>query len=156
MYGGLMTVFNRRYTNTFSVRTTPTITKGAYAAGDVVGGLLRFNPTPEKGGIITQARIVDEDNIRPEGTLWIFEQFPTAIADNGVFAPTAGDLMKCVGRISVVAADYTQINSLASYLSGNLEIPFTGQRFGVYFVCSGTPTFSEIDHLTISFSGLRD
>lgn len=97
--GGTITVTS----NGATLAQTPTITAGAYTAGDNVGGLLTFvNAALASGGggVIKNMIIIDDAGQDGELELWLFDQTFTAGADNAAWAPSAADLENCIGVIS--------------------------------------------------------
>ena len=143
------------------VRATvaPTITAGAYSAGDVVGGLLTFDVSgaPE-GSLLTRALLVDDDNEKPELTLYLFNAAPTTIADADAFAPAVADLKKLITKIVFAVADYVTVNSNAYALKEDLNdlIPAnTGYVYG-YLVCTATPTYTASSDLWVSLDLLAE
>lgn len=132
------------------------ITAGAYAAGDVVGGLITVDIGAS--GIIRQLKLVDDDNIGAALDLYIFNAEPTAIADNAVFATafTLADHKKWIARLSITTADWNTINSnktaFATYLANrNLAIDYYSGN-GKFYVYIVTPTGSTPTY--VSTSGL--
>jgi hypothetical protein len=133
--------------------SAPTITAGAYSAGDVVGGLLTIDVSgaPE-GSLITRALLVDDDNEKAEITLYLFNASPTSFADNAAFAPVVADLKTLITKITFATADYVTVNSNAYALKEDLNdlIPAnTGSIYG-YLVCTATPTYAAASDLWIA------
>ena len=145
--------------NPVRIALNPTITAGAYAAGDALGGRLAFeNVVPEAGGggTITKVVIVDKDNERAPIDLVLFDQPFTATADNAPFDPTDADLEHCIGYIDVAATDYAAFNdnAVAAKTSG-LRMPFdydlaanTSRLFG-QMVIREAHTYTAIDDILI-------
>ena len=106
----------------------PTITAGAYAAGDALGGLLTFaNAARVAGssGRIVKVVIVDDDLQLAPIDIVFFNQTFTNTADNAPFDPSDADLENCIGYVDVAATDYAAFadNSVACKASG-LRMPF--------------------------------
>ena len=152
-----MTTMNRPNSDRPSKSTvTPTITAGAYSAGDVVGGLLTFTLANTRGadGIVRSVRIADGDNEKAACKLWLFAEQPITIADNAAFAPTDNDISKCVGVIAFAAADYTTASANAFAAKHERGIDFTdtnGTLWG-YLVADATPTYGTTTDLTITIT----
>ena len=88
---------------------TPTITAGAYTAGDVVGGKLSFPMRHEQnGGFIFRFVVVDDDNVGATLTAWFFQNDPTTIADNAALALSVADLAKSFYKTTI--STYTTHN----------------------------------------------
>ncbi len=149
-----------QYGRTREKSVTPTIGTDAYTAGDVVGGLLTFalNELPGGGGVLKQLRIVDADSEGAAGTLYLFNQQPTAIADDAAFAAamTAADLQKKIATVAVAADDYVTLNSM-KYIEMELDVSYfaDGALYG-YFVCTDTPTYGDATDLTFTLVGWPD
>lgn len=141
------------------ITKTLTISRNAYTAGDVVGGLLTFDLSgaPE-GSLITRALLVDDDNEKAELTLYLFNAAPTTIADADAFAPAVADLKKLITKIVFAVADYVTVNSNAYALKEDLNdlIPAnTGYVYG-YLVCTATPTYTASSDLWVSLDLLAE
>ena len=141
---------------------TPTITAGAYAAGDAVGGLLTFAQAASiyKGdAILTKIVIIDDAMQDAILDLWLFDQTFTPTADNDPFDISDADLQNCVGVLHIVAADYEDAldNSVATV---ECEFDFTlvatgTSLFGQLVNPTDTPTYAAIDDLTIKLTVRR-
>lgn len=160
--GGRLMVDTGVTTTSFGVvriPVTPTITAGAYAAGDALGGLLTFaNAVSSAGGagLITKVVIIDDAQQLAPVDLVLFDQTFTATADNAPFDPTDADLQNSLGYIDVAATDYANFadNAMACKASG-LRMPFefqlaAGQTslFGQLAV-RDTPTYVATDDITV-------
>lgn len=80
----------------------------AYAAGDVIGGLLTFGAGQAQGNIET-ALLLDStaEVTKPECDLFLFSSPPTVAADNAAFAPTDDEVMNtCFGVLTFLAANF--------------------------------------------------
>ncbi len=133
--------------------STPTITAGAYSAGDVVGGRLSFSLQAASGvWLLKSVRIADDDNEKAACKLYLFNSAPTSIADNAAFAPAIADLQALVAIVTVAAADFSTINSNAVALKESLASVFVvpgGTLYG-YLVCDATPTYTATTDLAIT------
>ena len=144
------------------IKVTPTITAGAYAAGDAVGGKLTFAAAASiyKGeGDITKLVIVDDAMQDTILDLWLFDQDFTAEADNDPFGPSDEDLENCIGVLHIVAADYEDgvDNSVATL---ECEFAFTlvasgTSLFGQLVNPTDTPSYAATDDLTIKITVRR-
>lgn len=131
-------------TDHFSTSFTPDTS--AYAANDVVGGLLTFESNARKG-ILTGAIIGDDDNEGAEYTLHLFDVVPTSIADNAAFQPSFADMQNWIGSITIASADYTSFTDteantfkVAWSNTQSASITFDSAVWG-FLVATGTPTF---------------
>lgn len=80
-----------------TISQTPTVTAGAYAANDAVGGLLTFANaarTTGGGGVVLSVQIIDDAGQDAELELWLFSETFTAMVDNAAWAPSEADLRK--------------------------------------------------------------
>jgi len=143
----------------WSVSQQPTISTGAYAAGDALGGLLTFANAASVaggGGLITKVVIIDEDQELTPIDLVLFDQTFTATADNAPFDPSDADLANCIGYIDVAATDYADFvdNSVAAKSSG-LRMPFPfkltagGTSLFGQMVVRDAATYTATDDITI-------
>jgi hypothetical protein len=137
------------------VTVAPTITAGAYSAGDVIGGVMEI-PVNSYSGIIRQVNVDDDDNEKAEITLYFFNAAPTAILDNAAFAPAIADLKKLVGVLVVATANYTTVNSNAWAAKAAVDIEYALAESGVpklycYGVVTATPTYTATSDLQFRF-----
>lgn len=130
------------------VEVQVTTSLAAYAANDVVGGLLSFNvATITNGGILNRLKLRDADNIGAVFDCYIFNEQPTIIADNNPAAFVASDLDKLITVIPIAAADYRTINSLKIAIRGGIENGLNiayiapNAKLYAYLVSVGAPTF---------------
>ena len=142
------------------ITQTPTITAGAYAAGDAVGGLLTFADavrTNGGGGIVSKVVIIDDAAQLAPLDLVLFNQTFTATADNAAFDPTDADLQHCIGYIDIAATDYANFNDNAvAAKSTGLRMPYpiilSGTSLFGQLVVRGAPTYAATDDLTIKLT----
>jgi hypothetical protein len=97
----------------FDVAVAPTVTAGAYSAGDIMGGLLTFEiPSAPNGGhiLITDIEITLKAAVTPSLQAVIFKADPAATTktDNAAYSLHANDAFKVVRSLP--------INSLGGYL----------------------------------------
>ena len=142
------------------ITQTPTITAGAYTAGDAVGGLLTFADavrTNGGGGIVSKVVIIDDAAQLAPLDLVLFNQTFTATADNAAFDPTDADLQNCIGYIDIAATDYANFNDNAvAAKSAGLRMPYpiilSGTSLFGQLVVRGAPTYAATDDLTIKLT----
>lgn len=141
------------------IESTPVITAGAYAANDVVGGLIKLDldGVPDgASGYLHSIVVSDKNNIKTALKVHFFTSAPASIADNAAFAPTYAEIKKRFAVIAVGAADFTSISTYAQAIKDGLRNSFvtdsaTADSLWVYVTCDGTPTFSATDGLTFTF-----
>lgn len=136
-----------RFNQTHRITVQPTITAGAYSAGDVVGGLLTFDMLGT-GGSIRSLIIADRDDEKAAGTLYLYRDYPTVIADNGAWSMADADAARYIGNIAVAATDYDDSGGQSQAELPRLDIPFDVRQIYGYFVCSGTPTYTATSDLS--------
>jgi len=147
---------SRIYKNT----VTPTITAGAYSAGDAIGGLLEFENAASvyvQSGIIRNVIITDRAKQAAVMNLWLFNRTFTATVDNAAFTPSDADLDNCIGVVNIVAANWfpAALSSVAvaSYQNPNfwfkLQDPGDASLYG-QLVAVGTPTYVATDDLSVT------
>lgn len=136
---------------------TPTdgITNGtsAYAPGDVVGGLLRFDMS-HFDGTVHRLLMVDAEAKAVDWTLYFFDQLPATIADNAPYSLSAADLIKECGRVVLATADKVTINSIvtnrASMKTHNgMPVFFSGNSLWCYMVIGGSATYTTTTALQL-------
>lgn len=115
----------------FDVAVTPTVTNGAYSAGDIMGALMTFSgvaPANDSGFIVTGAQVSIKAAVMPNPlTLILFNADPTNTTktDNSAYSLNAADAFKVIATI-----------------------PF--QTLGVAHFDHGTPNTIRIDNLFIA------
>lgn len=145
-----------------TIAQTPTVTAGAYAAGDAVGGLLTFADAARvagRGGVITSLVIVDDAGQDVELELWLFNQAFTAIDDNDAWEPSEADLENLV---AVLSTEESSQGWLAAGTPSIVDVE-VARRYdcaatALYgqLVTRGTPTFAATDDLTVKLGLLQD
>jgi hypothetical protein len=82
----------------FDVTVTPTVTAGAYSAGDIVGGLMTFAVAAEEGTNVTlrEVQVVIKAAVAPNLTICVFTSDPSATTktDNAAYSLNAADAFK--------------------------------------------------------------
>ena len=156
------TVIGRVGSTGATISQTPTVTAGAYTAGDVVGGLFTFANAARVsgyGGVLKNVLIVDDAGQDAELELWLFNQTFTAIADNGAWAPAEADLENL---IMVVSTEDSGQGWLAAGTPSACDIEvsrrytLTGTSLFGQLVTRGTPTFAATDDVTVKVALLTD
>ena len=134
---------------------TPTITAGAYSAGDAVGGLLTFDIIQNHniGGIIKSVVITDKAKQSVEFDLVLFNQTFTPTADNAAFDVSDADLLNCVGVANIPTTAYMDFVDNSVAIVGNLFVSAksaddNGKLYG-QLITRGTPTYASTSDLQI-------
>lgn len=153
--GGIVVVSNGG-----TVSMIPTITAGAYIAGDNVGGLITFADAALAvggGGVLKDMVIVDDAGQDAELELWLFNQTFTAGADNAPWAPSEADLENLITVITTADIDYLAAGTPSVVV---VEIAKRFDCIGTSLfgrlVTRGTPTYAATDDLTVKLMFLQD
>lgn len=138
-----------------SISVTPTITAGAYAAKDAVGGEMTFaNAVRLSGGsgIINSVVIVDEGDVKAGLELWLFHTTVAEAADNAAMDFTDSELLTCVGVIPISTGDYYSLadNGVGCVPRVGLQFKCAATSLFGQLKCTGTPTFPSTDGLTVT------
>jgi hypothetical protein len=146
-------------TNKFTA--TPTVTAGAYTAGDAVGGQIVFKEALNDksfSGIIQDLIIIDDAGQDVDLELWIFNRTFTAIADNAAGAFSEADLENLVGVISTADGAWYESGtpSAATVRNLGLVVKGLGRDLFCQLVTRGTPTFAATDDVTVKIGILQD
>ncbi|MCR4341026.1 MAG: hypothetical protein NUW01_14185 [Gemmatimonadaceae bacterium] len=144
------------------ISQTPTITAGAYAAGDALGGLLTFEGATRQENLtalLLGVTILDLAKQDAQFDLVLFNQTFTPTTDNAAFDPTDADLAHVIGHVQIAAADYADFNdsSIATVTGVNLPIHVTGS-VNLYgqLVNRSTPTYATTSDLTVILYLMQD
>jgi len=124
-------------TDGITISQTPTVTAGAYAANDAVGGLLTFANAARVtggGGVIKDALILYDTAEEPELELWLFDRTFTAMADNSPWLPSEADLRNLVAIISTIGGAWFDAGT------PNAARVEASQRYD----CLGTSLFGQL------------
>jgi hypothetical protein len=140
--------------------TTPAVTTGsAYANGNVIGGALTFLNIQDGGfSCIYSMTVTDQNAQNASIDLLLFNKpFTSTITDKTAISLNAADLVNCLGVISIVAADYSNVG--AGSIAGksgklNLFLGIAGgiddNIYGVMVIRGGSPNYSVASALTVN------
>ncbi len=146
--------------NGTSISLTPTVTAGAYAAADAVGGLLTFANAARQsggGGLINKVIILDDAGQDAELELWLFNASFTAMADNAPWAPSEADLRKLVAIIATTTGAWFAAGTpSAARVEVNQRYDLAGTSLFGQLVTRDTPTFAATDDVTVTIGLLTD
>lgn len=89
----------------FDVAVTPTVTNGAYSAGDIIGGLMTFTVarSQDEPVLISGVQVAIKAAVTPSLTLVLFNADPTATTktDNAAYSLNAADTFKVIKAIPI-------------------------------------------------------
>lgn len=89
--------------HSFDIAVVPTVTAGAYSAGDIVGGLLTFGvaEAPDAPVVITGVVVAVKAAVTSDLKLVLFNADPTATTktDNAAYSLNAADVFKVIDVI---------------------------------------------------------
>jgi hypothetical protein len=142
----------------YSAIVEPTITAGAYSAGDVVGGLMEFKVNTDFGGVLRRVKIADADDEKAALTLYFFDTDPTEVADNGVFATgiDLDDKEAIMFKVDIGASLYESIDGDAIAIRSGINYYFRNKKvLYCYAVTVGTPTYTATTDLNFEIEFLR-
>lgn len=114
------------------VAVAPTVTAGAYSAGDIMGGLLTFplGGLPDNPVLIAGVQVICKAAVAPALTLHIFNADPAATTktDNAAYSLNAADAFKLVKSIVLPTTwnDHGTPNSVSSENLGLVAAPAAG------------------------------
>ena len=139
----------------------PTITAGAYSAGDAVGGKLEFEDARSSfsnHGHIRQAHISDKTTQKALLYLVLFSEDFTETADNAAFSISDADLLNVVAVIEFAVANYAEFADNAFCTMGfagvDVNLPFSLKEggtslFGQLFLKTSEPTYVSTSDLKV-------
>lgn len=143
---------------------TPTITAGAYSAGDQIGGLQTLAvgyPGRPRGSVLIQSiTIIDKASQNAEMDIIFWKSAPAVVADNDAANYSDADMAdKCIGVVQIETSIYSTLsaNSVGSELNvGLLLAPNENSTIYVTVVARGTPTYSAVNDLVFKYGIGRD
>lgn len=147
----------------FDVTVAPTVTNGAYSAGDVVGGLLTFadcSRIADEPVLITGIQVTIKAAVLPVPTVVFFSAAPTVMADNAAYSISAADSLLIRRAVPIVAAGgtVTDHGTPNTYSIDNLAIvmkPASGTRNIVaYLIDTVGVTLTSTSDIQVRLTGL--
>ena len=143
-----------------TIAQTPTVTAGAYAANDAVGGLLTFANAVRNsggGGVVKDMIILDDAGQDAALELWLFSETFTAIADNAAFDISQADLRNLVAIVSTAdGAYYASGTESAARVEASQRYDLAGTSLFGQLVTRGTPTYTATDDISVILGLLVD
>lgn len=149
-----------RHFETKYVTVTPTVTAGAYVAGDSVGDLMTFTNitcSNMQKGQITSVQVTDKSDNAVEYNLVMFKSLPAGTFTNdAAFDPADADLLLMLPVINLATTDHFSFNdngisSLASLFSNGQGYSTTSLPGIIYasLVTEGTPTYGSTSDISV-------
>lgn len=150
-----------RYAN---LSVVPVISTSIYAEADAVGALnsliipsdYRNSQNSELSGVITSLQLASIDNVTADQKeIFLFKANPSAstFTDNAALVIAAADLDKCIGQVTLVAADHVLVGGgRVLGVKQGLNIPFNlGDALTLYaaIITRGTPTYTTTSSLKL-------
>ena len=146
--------------NGITITQTPTVTAGAYSAGDNVGGLLTFANAARVsggGGIIKDVLLIDDAGQDAETELWLFDTTFTAGSDNDAWAPTEAQLHTLITVVKSTDGSWIAGGTPSVCpIEVSRRYDCTGTSLFGRLVTRGTPTEAATDDITVRITLLQD
>ncbi len=136
------------------VSGTPVLDTSAYGTGDRMGSIVTLSAVhPDMGGRIkiSSLQVIDLAKQNAQFDILLFDASPTvASADNAAIDIADAEIIKLVGVIPVLTADYTTAyaaNSQATKSNINLIVKTSSTSNDLYMllVSRGAPTYAASD-----------
>lgn len=140
-----------------SVTVQPPISTVAYAAGQVIGGVMTLTGALRAAvlsGTWMGVQVMEKSIQKAPMDIVIFSQNPTAANFVDHVAPNwSNEYSNIVAITNLVAANYSTLSTSSGACLGNLckkVISTTGNLYAVA-ICNGTPTYASASHLYFTF-----
>lgn len=146
----------------FDVAVAPTVTNGAYSAGDIMGGLMTFNAghIAETPVLITGVQVVCKAAVTPNLRLMLFNADPSATTktDNSAYSLVAADAFKLIAAIDLSGETWSDHGTPNSIEKRNLAIVAdvaadTNDLYGLLIDDTGV-TLTSTSDIQVRLSGL--
>lgn len=154
-----------RFGRAHVIEKTPALDTNAYATGDSVGGVQELGALPADfgRGVLKSLVVTDGANQGAALDVYLFNSQPTAgvYTDNGGAAPTAADMARCVGYVSIGGSDWNTLGTCkvvvkeVAFVARSEQTTVRGNKFYYLIVSRGSPTYAA-DSLTLKFGFLSD
>ena len=154
--------FNDEQRNTSSQCITPTITAGAYTAGDAVGGQMDFDLAlglERKSGLVRSARVVDASGAKSPLWVFCFDQDFTEASDNAAIAYSIADISHAILIVSVTTPDYTELGvngTVAQIEDIDKRVKGTDTYLRCQMQTISAPVYNDVNELTVCLDILKD
>ncbi len=150
--------------NTTVVSVTPDITNGAYSSLDIVGAIQTIALATRVSGeptILQSITVTDLGKQSVELTIFFFNATPGTgtYTDNIPLDIHDTDMALCIGKVKILAADYSPAanSSVATVRSLSLPLmPAATSLFAIAQASSAAPTYTSTGDLKFLYAFLRD
>ena len=143
-----------------TIIANPTVTAGAYTAGDCVGGVLTFAGAARNtggGGVIKNMIIVDDAGQDAALELWLFDQTFTAPGDNAPWAATEAELHNLVAIANSVDGTWFATGTPSvNVVEVSQQYTCAATSLFGQLVTRGTPTYVATDDVSVKICLLQD
>ena len=146
----------------FDIKVTPTVTAGAYSAGDIMGGLLTFDTGMAKNKLILLNKVVFMIKAAgtPALTLHLFDADPssTTKTDNAAYSLNAADAFKLIDSYAVsdTVVDHGTPNSYRIAYINDVIRPAADTAIFYGLLVDGTGvTLAAVTDLQVRASGFQ-
>ena len=145
-------------------QSTPVTSNGvAYATGEQIGAVNTITQAvADTRGTVQLESIVVIDKHKQKAAIdvFFFDQVPALTSvDNGAFTLPTAELLKCIGVVSIAAADYadTAAQAVATVRRIDLILQAVAKKRDLYYVLvsRGTPTYASTSGLVLKFGLLQ-
>lgn len=148
-------------TSASNVCVTPTITAGAYAEGDAVGGQMDFDVAlgqERKTGVVQSLTISDNSEAKDILTIYCFDQEFTEVADNAAVSYSIADVSHAVLSVSVAASDWIELGggNIAHIKNIGKVVSSSDTTLRCQLETSSAPTYNDVNELTVCIDILKD
>lgn len=141
-----------------TITLQPTISTTAYAAGQVLGGVMTLTGalrTAILSGTWMGIQVVEKSTQKSPMDIVLFTQSPTGanFTDHAAAVWTL-DYDKIIGINNIVAANYSTLATSCGVCLGNLNKRVLSTSSGNLYavaICNGTPTYASASHLLFTF-----
>jgi hypothetical protein len=138
------------------------VTAAAYAAGNIMGGVIAFSSalrSPSLSGILNSVRVSDKKANTDGRVLWLFNANPTASTFTDKAAPgiAAADIPKIIGRFVLGVAN-SDLGTHAHYETDGIGkvVQAAGTTLYGVLITQGTPTPTTTGDIAVAIGMVQD
>ncbi len=140
-----------------TITVQPPISTVAYAAGQVIGGVMTLTAAlraATMSGTWMGVQVMEKSTQKAPMDIVLFTSMPTAANFAEKTLPVwTNDYDKVIGIQNIVAANYSTLSTSSGACLGNMSKRVTSTTGNLYAVaiCNGTPTYASVSHLYFTF-----